>query len=181
MDEGTVTITAKGKSVTMKQDDFLGGKVSKEAEALMGEVIEESLGLVHDPDPDDEVGDWRMGMLLKSVAVTKARDGKVLTLNFEGGPFHVDELAELGDGLEVVFDRVAVGTGATLGGLTVAKDADGDRMLRFRVTLPESEITRTRGRIFEMVDVYGLVVLTRMQQTLGLDDGTEVDLTKRAE
>jgi hypothetical protein len=76
---------------------------------------------------------------------------------------------------------LGVGFGATVGGVTVAKSPEGDRHLRFRLTFPQSEIARTKGRIFELVGTYGLLILDRMQQSLRLEDGKDVDLTKRAD
>lgn len=91
------------------------------------------------------------------------------------------EAAKGKGGFEMTWDRIHVGTGAQIKSFSATRDADGEMHYRVTFHLSQSEISRSLGRIGTKVGQRGKMVLEPMQGTLGLMDGTQVDLTTKAE
>lgn len=160
---------------------------------------EETDDILHDHREDDKVeydegetvigerGFARYEMLatLQDIKVSGARNGNTFEAVYEVGHQNIARLAEAmvggTTGHDVTFDQLFVGTGGSIRRLAMTRDADDAPHLKFVLHLPQSEISRSIGQLGMMVKSTAKLVLDPMQGTLGLPDGTEVDLTKRAE
>lgn len=84
-------------------------------------------------------------------------------------------------GYDVTWNQIAVGQGVEVVGGTFNRDSDGQPRFKFKVLLPSSELAHSLGRMAAKAKGRAKLVLEPMQGTFGLPDGTEVDLTARAE
>lgn len=84
-------------------------------------------------------------------------------------------------GYDVTWNQIAVGQGVEVVGGTFNRDADGQPRFKFKVLLPQSELAHSIGRLGAKAKSRAKLVLEPMQGSLGLADGTEVDLTARAQ
>lgn len=128
---------------------------------------------------------YEMLATLQDIKIAGARNGNTFECVFEVGHQNIARLAEAmvggTTGHDVEYDQLFVGTGGSIRRLAMTRDADDAPHLKFVLHLPQSEISRSVGQLGLMVKTTAKLVLNPMQGTLGLPDGTEVDLTKRAE
>ena len=132
-------------------------------------------------EADERTTAFKMGATLQDVKVSRKSNGNDFWLTYEVGIEHAANLAlAMKGGHDATWKQLMLGAGATVRTFNVKRDADGGAHLRVNLSLPQSEISRSAGRLCVMVGQIGVLVLEPMQGTLGLDDGRKVDLTARA-
>lgn len=128
---------------------------------------------------------YEMLATLQDIKVAGKTNGNTYEAVFEVGHQNIARLAEAmvagTTGHDVTWDQLFVGTGGSIRRLAMTRDADDAPHLKFVLHLPQSEISRSIGQLGTMVKTTAKLVLDPMQGTLGLPDGREIDLTKRAE
>lgn len=81
----------------------------------------------------------------------------------------------------LVWNKLHVGNGGELKRFSGSRNADGEPQFRVVFHFPQSEIARSLGRLGTQLRTRAALVLEPEQGSLGLEDGTKVDLTKRAD
>lgn len=118
---------------------------------------------------------------LQDVKISAARNGNNYDLTFEVGIEHLPVIARAAKGgHDVTWKKIGVGQGGELRRAAITRDADGGLHLKLFVHLPESEISRSLGRLGPNVRTSGELILEPMQGTLNMPGGKVVDLTARA-
>jgi len=125
------------------------------------------------------------GATLLDLKLSAASNGANYDVTFEVGQDGFLALARafaLGKGgYSASWQKLYIGEGAEVRRLTGSRDADGGGRFRFNLHLPQSEISRSVGRLSQLLKQGGKLRLEPMQGHLSLGDGTQVDLTTRAE
>lgn len=118
---------------------------------------------------------------LQDIKVSAARNGNNFDLVFEVDMAHLDKMPRaLKGGHDITWKKIAVGQGAEIRRAGITRDVDGGLHLKLAVHMPESEISRSLGRLGPHVRTTGELMLDPMQGTLNLPGG-KVNLSKRAE
>lgn len=117
---------------------------------------------------------------LQDLKISAHSNGNNYDLTFEVGIDMLDKLVKAATGgHDVTWKKFHIGSGAEVRRAGVSRDADGGLHLKIVVRLPESEISRSIGRIGPLVRSRGTLLLEPQQGKLGLG-GKLVDLSARA-
>jgi hypothetical protein len=135
-----------------------------------------------DGETSDDTVALAMGATLQDLKVSRAQNGNNFDITFEVGIENIEKLAVAAKkgGHDVTWKKLAVGSGAEIRRFGVSRDADAGLHLKVIVRLPQSEVSRSVGRLGPLVGTHALLELDPMQGTLNLPGGQEIDLTKRA-
>jgi hypothetical protein len=125
-----------------------------------------------------------MGATLQDAKVSAARNGDNYDVKYEIGSAGFGKLAAIADrgkgSFSVTWSQMLVGNGGEIRRMSATRDADGAMHYYISVHFPQSEISRSLGRMGTMLRQHGKIVLDPEQGELGLPDGSKVDLTARA-
>jgi hypothetical protein len=126
----------------------------------------------------------QMAATLQDAKVSAASNGDNYDVTFEidveGFVRLAIAMAQRKGSYSATWNRVSVGNGAEIKRLAVTKDVDGDPHYKLHLHLPQSEISRSLGRLGTQLRKRAALELEPEQGSLGLSDGRVVDLTARA-
>lgn len=140
-----------------------------------------------DPDVEDEQAAYSEPNLIEALVIPLAQvqdthvsrksNGATYVVVFEVGLEYLQQIADAGDGHLVEFQGKKVGEGADIRRVSMTKDADNNRHVKFAFQFAQSEIRVSLGRMGAAIagDSEGELVITpsHLQQ--------QFDLTTRAE
>lgn len=136
---------------------------------------------------DDVAGFEKLEMqaVLQDAKVSAASNGDNYDLTFEldiAGFVRLAVESAKGKGaFAAIWNKIHIGDGAELKRFSATRDADGEMHYKLSLHLPQSEISRSLGRMGSQLRKRAQLTLEPSQGTLPLADGTQVDLTKRAD
>lgn len=179
---------ANGDELEHGADDPTGPSAAEKAEEDEALHRLERVDYVPDSqvtEPDIAFSKLEMMATLLSGGFTAGQSNVKYALGFEVDLEGFNKLtSEFGrgkGGYDVTWNQIAVGQGVEVVAGSFNRDADGQPRFKFKVLLPSSELSRSIGRLGAKAKGRAKLVLEPMQGTFGLPDGTEVDLTARAE
>jgi hypothetical protein len=170
--------------------DAFGGEADLEDEEAVEDAVGRLTTTAYIDDallPDETPPSFEplvMGATLQDGKFATASNGANYDLTFEIGVKGFADCAFAMDGKRgyvIEFDKYLIGEGGEIRRGAMTRDADGAAHYKISIHLAQSEIARSLGRMGDLIGKHAMLVMEPMQGTLNLPDGTEIDLTKRAD
>lgn len=133
-------------------------------------------------EADAELGPGRFYAHLDALTIKRSSGSRVCETKWQCRKSHFAELTDDNTAYVVVFGKLLFGDGGTIEGISTVKDpGNGERTLKFTILFPQNQIHNIGATHLQMVDIAEVLELEAMQQSMKLSDGTDVDLTSKAE